>query len=148
MLAVSSYWRSGPVLNNAISGLDMALWDIKGKLAGMPVYDLLGGRCRVAAPAYVHASGRDAQEVEDDARRLMAEGFRHIRCQVAVPGASTYGVSQALDTITAKYFDHALEAHVTFSRARSFFTCDICPMKSSRVKFPFSIFSWSFWASS
>ena len=98
MLAVSSYWRSGPILNNAMSGLDMALWDIKGKLAGLPVYDLLGGRCRMAAPAYVHASGRDVQEVEDDARRLMAQGFRHIRCQVAVPGASTYGVSQALDS--------------------------------------------------
>lgn len=98
MLAVSSYWRSGPVLNNAMSGLDMALWDLKGKLADMPVYDLLGGRCRIAAPAYVHASGRDAHEVEDDARRLMAQGFRHIRCQVAVPGASTYGVSQALDS--------------------------------------------------
>lgn len=98
MLAVSSYWRSGPVLNNAMSGLDMALWDIKGKLAGMPVYDLLGGRCRIAAPAYVHASGRDPHEVEDDARRLMAQGFRHIRCQVGVPGASTYGVSHALDS--------------------------------------------------
>jgi mannonate dehydratase len=98
MLAVSSYWRSGPVLNNAMSGVDMALWDIKGKLAGMPLYDLLGGRCRVAAPLYVHASGRDASEVEEDARRYMEQGFRYIRCQVAVPGASTYGVSHALDS--------------------------------------------------
>ena len=98
MLAVSSYWRSGPVLNNAMSGVDMALWDIKGKLAGMPLYDLLGGRCRVAAPLYVHASGRDVREVEEDARRFIAEGFRYIRCQIAVPGASTYGVSGALDS--------------------------------------------------
>ncbi len=98
MLAVSSYWRSGPVLNNAMSGVDMALWDIKGKLAGMPLYDFLGGRCRVAAPLYVHASGRDASEVEEDARRFMAQGFRYIRCQVAVPGASTYGVSRAFES--------------------------------------------------
>ncbi len=98
MLAVSSYWRSGPILNNAMSGIDMALWDIKGKLAGMPLYDVLGGRCRVAAPLYVHASGRDAHEVEEDARRFMEQGFKYIRCQVAVPGASTYGVAGALDS--------------------------------------------------
>ena len=89
MLTVSSYWRSGPVLNNALSGIDMALWDIKGKLAGMPVYQLFGGRCRVAAPLYGHASGADFAEVENDARRLMEMGFRHVRCQVAVPGTAT-----------------------------------------------------------
>ncbi len=98
MLAVSSYWRSGPVLNNAISGIDMALWDIKGKLAGMPVYDLLGGRCRTAATVYVHASGREPVEVEDEARGFMEQGFTHVRCQVAVPGSSTYGVAGALDS--------------------------------------------------
>jgi mannonate dehydratase len=98
MLTVSSYWRSGPVLNNALSGIDMALWDIKGKLAGMPLYDLLGGRCRVAAPLYVHASGCDVREVEEDVRRFMAQGFRYIRCQVGVPDASTYGVAGALDS--------------------------------------------------
>nr|MBA3416305.1 starvation-sensing protein RspA [Chloroflexia bacterium] len=95
---VSSYWRSGPVLNNALSGVDEALWDIKGKLAGMPVYQLLGGRCRIAAPLYVHASGRDAPEVEEDVRRYLEQGFRHVRCQVAVPGSATYGVAGALDS--------------------------------------------------
>jgi mannonate dehydratase len=98
MLAVSSYWRSGPVLNNAISGIDMALWDIKGKLAGMPLYDLLGGRCRTAATVYVHASGHDPVEVEDEARAFLEQGFTHVRCQVAVPGSSTYGVAGALDS--------------------------------------------------
>lgn len=90
---VSSYWRSGPVLNNALSGIDMALWDIKGKLAGMPVYQLFGGRCRVAAPLYAHASGANFAEVEDDARNYLEQGFRYIRCQVAVPGYATYGVA-------------------------------------------------------
>ncbi|MFN8525513.1 MAG: enolase C-terminal domain-like protein [Chloroflexota bacterium] len=88
---VSSYWRSGPVLNNAMSGVDEALWDIKGKRAGMPVYQLFGGKTRVAAPVYVHASGRDFDEVADRARAFMERGFRYIRCQMEVRGYSTYG---------------------------------------------------------
>jgi mannonate dehydratase len=90
---VSSYWRSGPVLNNALSGVDQALWDIKGKRAGMPVYQLFGGKCRQAAPLYAHASGRDFEQVEDAARRFMDQGYRYVRCQVDVPGYSTYGTS-------------------------------------------------------
>jgi mannonate dehydratase len=89
---VSSYWRNGPVLNNAMSGVDMALWDIKGKIARMPVYQLFGGKCRAAADLYVHASGADIDEVEQNARALMDAGFRYVRCQVAVPGSATYGV--------------------------------------------------------
>ena len=88
---VSSYWRSGPVLNNALSGLDQALWDIKGKRAGMPVYQLLGGKCREAVPVYVHASGSTFEEVEERALRFMDQGFRYVRCQVGIPGYTTYG---------------------------------------------------------
>src|SRR6188472_908764 len=83
---VSSYWRNGPVLFNAMSGVDIALWDIKGKRAGMPVYQLLGGKCRLGAACYYHAEGRDFQEAEDNARKGMALGYRHIRVQAAVPG--------------------------------------------------------------
>ncbi len=88
---LSSYWRGGPVLNNALAGVDTALWDIKGKLAGMPVYELFGGKCRSAAALYAHASGRDPQEVQEGVQRRMEEGYRYVRCQVEVPGYSTYG---------------------------------------------------------
>jgi mannonate dehydratase len=88
---VSSYWRSGPVLNNALAGVDQALWDIKGKQAGMPVYQLLGGKCRESAPVYAHASGRDLQELEENVRGFMDRGYRYVRCQIAVPRMSTYG---------------------------------------------------------
>jgi mannonate dehydratase len=88
---VSSYWRNGPVLFNAMSGVDIALWDIKGKRAGMPVYQLLGGKVRHGADCYFHASGSSFSEVEDSARRAMAQGFRHVRVQVATPGYAGYG---------------------------------------------------------
>jgi mannonate dehydratase len=94
---LSSYWRSGPVSNSALSGVDQALWDIKGKLANMPVHQLFGGKCRKAAPAYSHASGRDFQEVEENVIRLREQGFQFIRCQVDVPGNQTYGFESPSD---------------------------------------------------
>lgn len=87
----SSYWRNGPVLNNAISGVDQALWDIKGRQAGMPVYQLLGGKCREAVDCYGHASGADIPDVIENAKGFMARGFRHVRVQVGVPGMAGYG---------------------------------------------------------
>src|SRR5271155_6237428 len=87
----SSYWRNGPVLNNAISGVDQALWDIKGRQAGMPVYQLLGGKCREAVDCYTHAEGAEIPEVIDNARKFMERGFRHVRVQVGVPGLEGYG---------------------------------------------------------
>ena len=78
---VSSYWRNGPVLNNALSGLDEALWDIKGKRANMPVYQLLGGKCRIAVDCYAHASGATFEALADRVQQFMDQGFRHVRIQ-------------------------------------------------------------------
>jgi len=83
----SSYWRNGPVLNNALSGLDMALWDIKGKRANMPVHQLIGGKCRFAVDCYAHSSGRDHQELEDSVRKNIEQGFRHVRIQLGGYGS-------------------------------------------------------------
>ena len=78
---VSSYWRNGPVLNNALSGLDQALWDIKGKRANMPVYQLLGGKVRFAIPCYGHANGKTPEEVADDVQSFMDRGYKYVRIQ-------------------------------------------------------------------
>ncbi len=83
----SSYWRNGPVMNNALSGLDQALWDIKGKRANMPVYQLLGGKCRFAVDCYTHCSGRDFNQLTDSVRGAIDKGFRHIRIQLGGYGS-------------------------------------------------------------
>ncbi len=97
----SSYWRNGPVLNNAISGVDMALWDIKGRQANMPVYQLLGGKVREAADCYTHASGGEISQTLDSARAIIDRGFRFVRVQVATPGYEGYGAGRGGQT-TAK----------------------------------------------
>jgi mannonate dehydratase len=89
----SSYWRNGPVLNNALSGVDQALWDIKGRQAGLPVYQLLGGRCRDSAAVYGHASGREIPEVVENARKFIERGYHHVRVQIAVPEMAGYGAA-------------------------------------------------------
>jgi mannonate dehydratase len=87
----SSYWRNGPVLNNAISGIDEALWDIKGRQANMPVYQLLGGKAREAVLTYATVGGEETPEVIDRVREQMAKGFRVIKVQIGVPGMAVYG---------------------------------------------------------
>ena len=90
-----AYWRRGPVTMSAIAAVDTALWDIKGKIANLPVYQLLGGASREGVMVYGHANGKDVDETIDNALRYQAEGYKAIRIQSGVPGlASTYGVSK------------------------------------------------------
>jgi mannonate dehydratase len=91
LIHYSSYWRQGPVLNNALSGIDQALWDIAGKRANMPVYELLGGRSRAAVEVYSHAAGATVDETLAQAEELIAAGYRNVRLQVGGPGLGNYG---------------------------------------------------------
>jgi mannonate dehydratase len=89
-----AYWRRGPVTMTAIAAVDTALWDIKAKIAGLPLYQLLGGRSRTGVMAYGHATGRDIAETVDEVLRHKEDGYRAIRAQSGVPGLSkVYGVS-------------------------------------------------------
>jgi len=97
MVHLGSYWRGGPVLNSALSGVDQALWDIAGKRAGMPVYELLGGRVRAAADTYMHAAGATVDTTLEHAQELLAAGYRNVRLQVGGPGVGTYGAPGAPD---------------------------------------------------
>ncbi|MFD1950319.1 D-mannonate dehydratase ManD [Sphingomonas arantia] len=90
-----AYWRRGPVTMTAIAAVDTALWDIKGKLAGMPVYQLLGGASREGVMVYCHANGTTIDDTIAVARKYQAQGYKAIRIQCGVPGmASTYGVAK------------------------------------------------------
>src|ERR1700727_3801833 len=77
-----TYWRNGPVNNNVLSAMDMALWDIKGKRAGMPVYELLGGKARDTVPVYDHQAGATREECLDALQKSLANGFTHVRIQL------------------------------------------------------------------
>ncbi|MEZ4659128.1 MAG: enolase C-terminal domain-like protein [Caldilineaceae bacterium] len=105
MAMVHSYWRNGPVLSNAISGADQALWDIKGKMANMPVYQLLGGKCREGAAVYGHADGKSPQEVAENVQKYMAEGYRYVRIQMGGYGGKSGGMVKPEGAPDGAYFD-------------------------------------------
>jgi mannonate dehydratase len=117
-----AYWRRGPVTMRAIAAVDVALWDLKGKLLGAPIYNLLGGESRDGVMVYGHANGDDIEQTGDEVQRYLELGYRAVRAQSGVPGVKgAYGVGRgqmyyepadaALPTetlwSTSQYLDHA-----------------------------------------
>jgi mannonate dehydratase len=117
-----AYWRRGPVTMRAIAAVDTALWDLKGKTLGAPIYDLLGGKSRDGVMVYGHANGDDIEQTGDEVQRYLELGYRAVRAQSGVPGVrGAYGVGRgqmyyepadaALPTetlwSTSQYLDHA-----------------------------------------
>lgn len=95
---LSGYWRNGSVLNNAIAGIDQALWDIKGKALGKPVYELLGGKVRNELATYIHVNGANATEVHDKIAKLKERGFENFRVQFSIPNLASYGSGLSFHT--------------------------------------------------
>ena len=112
-----AYWRRGPVTMSAISAVDTALWDIKAKQAGLPLYQILGGASRTGVMVYGHANGTTIEDTIAEARRYQAMGYKAVRLQSGVPGlASTYGVSR--DKLFYEPADAALPSENVWSTAK------------------------------
>jgi mannonate dehydratase len=116
---VQQYFRSGPESNNALSGIDGAMWDILGKRLGVPVYQLLGGKVRSAVPLYGHAASLDLTALEDQVRKYMENGYQVVRIQTGVPGFSGYGVgAKTSDATQALRPDGAVGVSPVFDAGR------------------------------
>jgi mannonate dehydratase len=138
----NAYWRNGPIENNAISGIDMALWDLKGKMANMPLYQLFGGKVREGVPIYRHADGRDLSELCENIQKYREQGITHIRCQSGGYGGGAFGPApaaapqQALDGIyldARKYMRETLKMFEGI-RSRVGWDVELCHDVHERLK--------------
>jgi mannonate dehydratase len=112
-----AYWRRGPVTMSAIAAVDTALWDIKGKVAGLPVYQLLGGRSREGVTVYGHANGETTEDVLREVAAYVDLGYKAVRVQTGIPGLSTtYGVGK--DKMFYEPADAAIPSEAMWSTER------------------------------
>ena len=128
MAMVSPYWRNGPILNNGLSGVDMALWDIKGKLANMPLYDIFGGKVREGVRVYRHADGKDMEAVGDRVQAFMEQGVQVIRLQFGGYGGRSNTAEKPEGACEGAYYDplkYQLSVLKLFEAMRARFGFDI-----------------------
>jgi mannonate dehydratase len=136
---VQEYFRSGPEGNNALSGIDGALWDILGKRLGVPVYQLLGGKVRAAVPLYGHAAALTQSELNDQIQAYIEKGYQVVRVQLAVPGWSGYGVGGAKTSAAVQALRPDGVAPSPVFDAGRYVTTTINMFEAVRTKFGYDI---------
>lgn len=108
LLLFNGYWRNGPIGNNAASGIDMALWDIKAKMANMCLYDLLGGKCREKVTVYRHCNAPDKERILEAVDQVVKSGCKYIRTEYTAFDKPTKGEEYLCLANSCKHYDPKL----------------------------------------